>query len=435
MSPLTIGLIGIVFLFILVFLGIPIAYSMTIAGFVGFVYLASIEGGLRIVGKDFYANFASYTLTVIPLFVWMGFLALHAGIGSRLFDAAYKLVGRLRGGLAMAAEVACGLFGAICGSTTATTATIGSVALPEMKKFGYAPWLSTASIASGGILGVLIPPSTVFIVYSVCTEQSIAKLFISGIFPGILLCFLYMATIWVLVRINPSIAPPGPKFSLKEKVLAFGGGSAETIIIFMICMGGLFAGVFTPTEAGAVGAFTVLMVALARRKLNWKGFVGSLSDTTKTTAMILLLVAGAVVFGRFIAVSRIPAELASWISGLNVPRDVVFWLIMLIYLMLGTFIDALAMILLTIPIFYPVILSLGYDPIWFGVIIVLVCGMGVITPPVGMNVYVIAGIAKDVPLFTIFKGIWPFVGAQIVCIAIVFVFPQIATWLPQVLMP
>lgn len=434
MSSLVLGLIGLIIFLLLIFLRMPIAFAMALVGFVGFSYLTSASAGMNMVVREIYSSFSSYTLSVIPMFVWMGFLAYYSGIGTRLYVFAYRLIGHWPGGLAIATQAACAVFGAICGSNTATAATMGAISLPEMKKYNYETSLATASVAAGGVLGVLIPPSVIFIVYGMATQQSIGKLFIAGILPGILLMLLYMAVVFLLAWRRPQIAPAGPVATWGERLAALRGGLLEVIIIFALSMGGLFAGWFTATEAGAVGAMGVLLVSLAGRNLSWEGLKKSLFDTTKTTAMIMLLVAGSAVFGRFMAVSRVPFELASWTASLDLPAFAVMGFILLIYLVLGCFIDALALVLLTIPIFYPIAVeTLGYDPIWFGVIIVLVVAMGVITPPVGMNVYIIKGIVPDVPLEIIFKGIWPFLLAIIVCLVILIAFPQIATLLPGML--
>ncbi|MGI5881119.1 MAG: TRAP transporter large permease [Syntrophomonadaceae bacterium] len=434
MSSLMLGLTGLIIFLLLIFLRMPIAFAMALVGFTGFSYLTSTSAGMNMVVREIYSSFSSYTLSVIPMFVWMGFLAYYSGIGTRLYVFAYRLIGHWPGGLAIATQAACAIFGAICGSNTATAATMGAISLPEMKKYNYETSLATASVAAGGVLGVLIPPSVIFIVYGMATQQSIGKLFIAGILPGILLMLLYMAVIFLLAFRRPQIAPAGPVASWNERLAALRGGLLEVIIVFALSMGGLFAGWFTATEAGAVGAMGVLLVSLAGRNLSWEGFKKSLFDTTKTTAMIMLLVAGSAVFGRFMAVSRVPFELANWTGSLDLPAFAVMGFILLIYLVLGCFIDALALVLLTIPIFYPIAVNtLGYDPIWFGVIIVLVVAMGVITPPVGMNVYIIKGVVPDVPLELIFKGIWPFLLAIIVCLAILIAFPQIATVLPGML--
>ena len=434
MSTFTLGLLGLMAFMILIFLRMPIAYAMAITGFIGFSYMTSASAGMNMVVRELYSSFSSYTLTVIPMFVWMGFLAYYSGIGTRLYVFAYRMIGHWPAGLAIATQLACAVFGAICGSNTATAATMGAIAMPEMKKYNYDHSLSTASVAAGGVLGVLIPPSVIFIVYGMATQQSIGKLFIAGILPGILLMLLYMAVIYIWARRRPEIGPAGPRFTWRERLSALRGGLLEVIVIFALSMGGLFAGWFTATEAGAVGAVGVLLVSLAGRNLTWENFKRSLFDTTKTTAMIMLLVAGSVIFGRFMAVSRIPFEAANWAATLDMAPFMVMGLILLVYLIMGCFIDALAMILLTIPIFYPIAVeTLGFDPIWFGVIIVLVVAMGVITPPVGMNVYIIKAVAPYVPLDVIFRGIWPFLLAIIVCVILLIIFPPIATFLPGLL--
>jgi tripartite ATP-independent transporter DctM subunit len=434
MTPEVIGLIGIILMLLLIMLKIPIAYSMFIVGFIGFAIIVSPDAALSMVGTEIFSNFSSYTLSVIPMFVWMGFIAYYSGVGTNLYALANRFLGRLPGGLAIATQAACAIFGAICGSNTATAATIGAIAIPEMKKYGYDDSLSTASVAAGGALGILIPPSVIFILYGAATEQSIGKLFIAGIVPGILLMLLYMLTIYILVIKNPSLAPVADKEAMAEKGTIFKSGLIEIFFAFIVSLGGLFAGYFTPTEAGAVGAGSILLITFLRKKLTWDGFRKSLLDTTRTTGMIMLLVAGAMVFGRFIAVSRLPFEMANWASSLALPPFIILALILVIYAILGCFIDALALILLTVPIFYPVVVNiLGYNPIWFGVIIVLVVAAGVITPPVGMNVFIIKGVAKDVPLEKIFKGIWPFLFALVICIVILLIFPQLTTFLPDLL--
>lgn len=434
MTPAMVGLIGVILLIVLIALKIPIAYSMLFVGFCGFAYLVSPSAAITMVTTEIFSNFSSYTLSVIPMFVWMGYIAYYSGVGTSLFGLVYRVFGHFPGSLAIATQAACAIFGAICGSNTATAATMGAIALPEMKKYGYDDSLATASVAAAGALGVLIPPSVIFIVYGVATEQSIGKLFISGIVPGILLTIFYMVTIYLLVKRNPSLAPVGEENTKADGMPLRKSGIIEILITFIISLGGLFLGFFSPTEAGAVGAASILTITLLRKQLNIEGFKKSLADSTRTTAMIMLLVAGAMVFGRFIAISRLPFELANWATNLNLPPVLIFSVILLIYFILGCFIDALAMILLTVPIFYPVVVNvLGYDPIWFGAIIVMVVAMGVITPPVGMNVFVIKGVAKDVSLETIYKGVWPFLIALSACIAMLIAFPQLVTFLPGML--
>lgn len=429
MSPTAVGLIGIAVLFLFIFSRMPVGFVMAIIGFLGFGYLVSFDASMNLVAKDVFSVFGSYNLTVIPLFVLMGQIAYHSGISTRLFDAAYKFIGHLPGGLAIATIGACAGFAAICGSTNATAATMAAATLPEMKRYNYKPELATGVVAAGGSLGILIPPSVIFIVYGIMTEQSIGKLFVAGLLPGLLLTVLFILAIVIWTSINPELGPRGPRTTLKEKITSL-SGLVETLILFLLVMGGLFIGFFTPTEAGAVGALGTLILAIARRNLTWHGFITSLFETTRISCMILVIVAGATIFGHFLAISRIPFDTANWISGLQLPHYAIMLLIILLYLIGGCFIDALALIMLTVPIFYPVITHLGYDPLWFGVIIVLVTQIGVITPPVGINVYVVSGVARDVPLNIIFKGVVPLLIALIIGTFILIPFPQIALFLP-----
>jgi C4-dicarboxylate transporter, DctM subunit len=429
MTATTIGIIGIIALFVLIFSRMPVGFLMALIGFAGFGYIVSFDVSYKLLAREFFSVFNSYNLTVIPLFVLMGQLAFHSGISSRLFDTAYKFIGHLPGGLAIATIGACAAFAAICGSTNATAATMGAATLPEMKRYNYKPELATGVVAAGGSLGILIPPSVIFIIYGVLTEQSIGKLFLAGILPGILLTFLFIVTILIWATLKPDLGPKGPKFPLKEKIASL-SGVVETIVIFIVVMGGLFGGIFTPTEAGAIGSFATLMVALVRRNINWDGFSRALFETTRITCMILVIVAGATIFGKFLAISRIPYDIASWVSAFNLPPAVIMSFIILVYLAGGCFIDSLALIMLTIPIFFPVVTGFGYDPIWFGVIIVMVTQIGVITPPVGVNVYVVSGVARDVPLSVIFKGVVPLLIALIIATLLLIPFPQIALYLP-----
>ncbi len=432
MSLTTIGIIGVAILIILLFSNMPVGFVMGFLGFLGFSYVVNLHAGLSLLAMDIWDVFGSYGLTVIPLFVFMGQIAFHAGISRRLYDSAYVLVGHRRGGLAMATVAACAGFSAISGSTNATAATMATVTLPEMKRYNYDMGLATGTVAAAGSLGILIPPSVIFIVYGILTEQSIGKLFAAGIFPGILLSILFMLTIYLRVLKNPSLAPPGPKTSIKEKMVSF-VGVIETLLLFAMVMGGIFFGIFTPTEAAAAGAFLTLLIAILRRQLTWQGFVQSLADTTRISCMVMVIVTGATIFGHFLAITRLPFELAGWVSSLPLPRSAIMMVIILIYLFGGCFMDALAMIMLTIPIFFPVAQALGFDPIWFGVVIVLITEMGVITPPVGVNVYVVYGVAKDVPLEEIFKGVFPMLLALLLCNLILLFFPQIALFLPSLM--
>jgi len=429
MSVTTIGIIGIAILVIFLFSNMPVGFVMAFLGFLGFGYIRGIDPALCLLASDVFDVFSHYGLTVIPLFVFMGQIAFHAGISKRLYDSAYVLVGHRKGGLAMATVAACAGFSAISGSTNATAATMASVTLPEMKRYKYDMSLATGTVAAAGSLGILIPPSVIFIVYGILTEQSIGKLFAAGVLPGILLSALFLLTIYLQVLKNPSLAPPGPRTTLKEKFKSF-AGVLETLIIFGLVMGGIFFGIFTPTEAAATGAFLTMMLALVRRQLSWDGFIKSLADTTRISCMVMVIVTGAVIFGHFMAVTRLPYDLAGWVASLPLPSWAIMGVVIIVYLFGGCFMDALAMIMLTIPIFFPVAQALGYDPIWFGVVIVLITEMGVITPPVGVNVYVVYGVAKDVPLEVIFRGVFPMLLALLICNIILLVFPQIALFLP-----
>ncbi len=429
MSPTLAGIIGLASLFILIFSKMPVGFLMALIGVVGFGTVVGVDAAMSMMAKDIFDVFSSYSLTVIPLFILMGQIAFHAGISSRLFNVAYKFMGHWPGGMAIATVGACSGFSAICGSTNATAATMAAVTLPEMKKYNYADTLATGVVAAGGSMGILVPPSVIFIIYGIMTEQSIGKLFMAGILPGLLLTILFIITIIVWTTLKPELAPRAPKASFKEKITSL-SGLMETIILFAMVMGGLFLGIFTPTEAGAVGAFGTLVIALLRKNINLKGFIKALFETTRISCMILVIVAGATVFGHFLAVSRIPFDIANWVAGFNLPPYAVMTLIIMVYFIGGCFIDALALIMLTVPIFFPVVSAMGYNPMWFGVIIVMVTQIGVITPPVGVNVYVVNSVARDVPLEVIFKGVIPFILALLIGTLMLIPFPQIALFLP-----
>jgi len=430
MSPVTAGIVGIALLVSLFLLRMHIAFAMALVGLVGFAYLSTPIAALSLLGRDIFDSFSSYPLSVIPMFILMGTFAFASGISRRLYQTTYTWVGHLRGGLTIATVFACAGFGAICGSSTATAATMGQIALPEMKKYKYDDTLATGTVAAAGTLGILIPPSTVLIVYGILTEQSIGKLFVAGILPGIILSIFFAVTVALLCWRKPSIGPPGPPTSWKEKLRAT-TGIIETLILFLLAIGGLFLGWFSPTQAGAIGAGGALLIGLARRQLSWRSFFEAGKEALRTSCMVIFIITGAVIFGHFMAVSRIPFVLAEWLGGLPIHPMAIMVVIVFIYLIGGCFMDAMGLIVLTIPIFYPMVIRLGFDPIWFGVIIVLVGEMGVITPPVGVNVYIIKGIVPDVPLETIFKGIFPFLAALIIMTIILMIFPQIATFLPN----
>jgi tripartite ATP-independent transporter DctM subunit len=415
MNPVDAGIIGIGLLILLFLLRMPVAFAMALVGLVGFAYLTSPEAALGLLGRNIFDTFSSYPLSVIPMFILMGTFAFASGISQRLYKTTYTWVGGLRGGLTIATVFACAGFGAICGSSTATAATMGKISLPEMKKYNYDDTLATGTVAAAGTLGILIPPSTILIVYGYLTEESIGKLFIAGVLPGILLSIFFAVTVALLCWRNPAIGPPGVPTSWKEKLGAM-TGIIEALILFLLAIGGLFLGWFSPTQAGSIGAGGALLIGFARRQMTWRSFIDAGKDGLRTSCMVIFIITG-----------------AEWLGGLPIPPMAVMAVIVFIYFIGGFFMDSMALIVLTVPIFFPLVMELGFDPIWFGVIIVLVGEMGVITPPVGVNVFVIKGIVPDVPLERIFKGIFPFLAALIIVTIILMVFPQIATFLPSLI--
>jgi tripartite ATP-independent transporter DctM subunit len=432
MNGILIGSIGIVVLVIIFLLRMPVGFTMAFVGLLGFCFVVSPDAGMNILARDFFDIFSSYSLTVIPMFTLMGCIAAESGMSRRLYDAGYVLFSKFPGGLALATVLGCAGFAAINGSTSATAAAMGKVCIPEMKRYKYNDSLATGIVAAAGTLGIMIPPSTIFIVYGILTEQSIGKLFMAGIFPGLLIAALLMATVAIICLRNPSLAPAAVASTFKEKMEAL-TGIIEMLVLFCFVILGLFFGWFSPTQAGAAGVAGSVLIGLITKQLTWAGFVNALKDTVRITCMVMVIVAGATVFGHFIAVTRIPMMLTEWVSALPLPPVAIMGIIIMIYIIGGCFMDSLALITLTIPIFYPAVIALGFDPIWFGVIIVLVTEIGVITPPVGLNVYVIKGIAPDVRLETIFKGIFPFLAALVVAAIILLAFPQIATFLPSLI--
>jgi len=434
MSPPLIGIIGILVLILALFAGIPIGFAMFIVGFLGFSYLASLEAGLRLLSMEMLATFSSYSFAVVTCFAIMGALGGYSGAARRLYDFAYKFLGRLPGGLAIATIGACSLFGAICGSAQAATATFGKVALPEMKRHNYSLSLASGCIASGGTMSIIIPPSLVFIIYGIIASQSIGELFIAGVIPGILLTILSMISIIFACWKNPALGPPGAAVSFKEKLKSL-PGVAEALGLFVVILGGIFIGIFTPLEAGAIGAIGMLVFALGRRTLTWKGFVDSFRDTARLIGMIFIILAGAFVFGRFIAITNIANALAGWMVNLPWSPIITFIVFIIpIYIVAGFFMDTIAVILITVPLFLPVITGLGFDPIWFGVQMVLLAQIGLLTPPVGLTVYTVKAVApEDLPLWLIFRGALFFVPAMVVCAIVVLVFPQLALWLPRLM--
>ena len=432
MSPETAGIAGILILLLFFLLRMPVAFAMAFAGLLGFAYLGGLESALTLLAQDIFETLSSYPLSVIPLFILMGSFAFASGISQRLYKTSYTWVGQMRGGLTMATVLACAGFAAICGSTAATAATMGRIALPEMKKYGYDDVLATGTVAAAGTLGILIPPSTVLIVYGILTEESIGKLFVAGILPGAILSLFFVVTVILLCLRKPDIGPPGPATTWKEKVRAI-TGIIEAILLFILTIGGLFLGWFSPTQAGAIGASGALLIGVIRGRLKLKIAIEAAKDGLRTACMVLFIITGATIFGHFMAISNIPFVLAEWVGNLPLPPMAIMGVMVFIYFIGGFFMDSMALIVVTIPIFFPIVLKLGLDPIWFGVMIVLVGEMGVITPPVGVNVFVIKGIAPDIPLHHIFRGILPFLVALIVLTILLMIFPHIATFLPSLI--
>jgi len=430
--PLITGLIGIGLLLLFLFIGMPVIFVLGIVGFWGFTYLSGISGGLGLLGTVLYRQGSYYGFAIVPLFILMGAFCFYSGLSRDLYFTVHKWLGHLPGGLAMATVAACAGFAAVSGSSAATAATMGTVALPEMKRFNYDSKLATGSIAAGGTIGILIPPSIGFVLYGILTDQSIGKLFMAGIIPGVLEAIFYIVTIYILCKRNPLLGPQAPQTSFSEKLVSL-KGTWGVIALFVLVMGGIYLGVFTPSEAAAIGAFGAFLLAVGRRKLSWQGFKSSLTDTAESAGMALGILLTAMVFGYFLAVTRLPFDLADMVASLAVPPLGILVLILLVYIVLGCVMPALAMIVLTVPIFYPVVIALGYDPIWFGVIIVRVIEMAQITPPIGINVFVIKGVAKDIPMYTIFRGIIPFLIADIFQVALLVSIPQLSLWLPSLM--
>ncbi|MFZ2102638.1 MAG: TRAP transporter large permease [Oricola sp.] len=429
MTPIVVGFIGLAGLFGLVTFGMPIGFAMGLVGFLGFAYLTTLHAAVVKIGVIGFDLTTNYAIGTIPLFLFMAHILFASGIGRDLYDFAAHWLGRRRGGLAMATIGASAGFASVSASSLATTATMGLVALPEMRKHNYDVSLAAGSTAAGGTIGSLIPPSGMFIIYGILTETSIGKMFAAGIIPGILLAVFYMATIAIMCRIRPELGPRGPKYTFTEKLRSL-GRTGEVIALFALVMGGIMFGWFTPTEAGAVGAFGAVAIASAGGRLDWPSLKEAAYSTLKTTGMIFGILFGALTFNAFATVSTIPLNIVNFVSGSGFAPMVVLLMILGVYFLLGMVLDASAMMTLTVPLFFPLITSLGIDAVLFGVLVVRMTEIALITPPVGMNVYVLSGVAPDIPLNKIFKGTLPFVVADILHVALLLAFPAIALWLP-----
>ena len=429
-DPLLVGVTAFLVLVFLLAITVPIGVAMMLCGVGGLAMIIGLVPSLSLFGTTVMQSVVTYDLSIIPLFILMGALASRSGLSQELYDAFNAWLGGFRGGLALATVGACGAFAAICGSSVATAATMSKVALPEMKKYRYSDSMATGSVAAGGIIGILIPPSVILVLYGLLTESSIGDLFIAGFLPGILTILVFMIVISIVTRLHPESGPAGEKSTWKQKLNA----TLKTwaiMALFATVIGGIYFGVFTPTEAAGVGAFGALFIAFSRKRLNREMMKETLLETGQTSAMIFTILIGAITLNNLVIFSGLANALADFVSGLDMSPATVMLIILLMYLIMGCFLDALAMILLTVPIFYPIVLDLGYDPIWFGIIVVMVVELGLITPPIGMNVFVIKGMVQSVPLVLIYKGVLPFVIGQVVLIIAVFLIPEIALWLPE----
>jgi C4-dicarboxylate transporter DctM subunit len=432
MDPIWVGVIGICVLFCLLALGMYIGLAMIVTGFLGYCWMMGPSGGFALLNLVPYSVGSSYTLSVIPLFVLMGQFALISGISTDIYKSVNAWLGGLPGGLSMATILGCAGFAAVSGSSLATGATMGSVAIPEMKRYGYSLKLATGCVAAGGTLGILIPPSLGFIIYGILAEQSIGKLFMAGILPGIILCSFFMITVMIQCMVNPSIGPKAEPVPLGEKIRSL-KGVWGLLALFLLIMGGIYLGVFTPTEAAGIGAFGAFLIALLKGRLNLSNTMESAMETGKTTGMIFLIVIGAEIFTKFLGITMLPMKLADYIAGLVLNKYIILSAILIIYIILGCVMDCIAIMILTTPIFFPIITGLGFDPVWYGVIMVTVLEIGFITPPVGLNVFVIRGVSGGVDVSIIFKGIVPFIGACVAALILFILFPQIALYIPYLM--
>ncbi len=429
---MTEALIGFIAIFCLALLRMPLAFSMGIVGIVGIGltrgWMPALASTAQVVQETGFA----YTLSVIPLFILMGNFVARAGLAHELFHAAYTFIGHRRGGLAHATIAACAGFGAICGSSIATAATMSKVAYPSMKKLGYSDALSTGVIAAGGTLGIMIPPSTIMVIYGIVTETHIGKLFAAGVIPGILTAILLMVAVVIMTSRVPEHAPAGEKFTWTQRMEALRGIWGVLFLVFVV-LGGIYGGIFTATEGAGMGAAGAFLFAWARKALTWDSLIGILVESARTTGMLFTLLIAATVFANFVNFTTMPGDLKEWITHLGLSPVMVVGAMMVIYIILGTVMEELTMVLLTIPLFFPIVMQLGFDPVWFGVLIVMVIQIGLISPPVGMNLFVLNTLLPKVGLGTIFRGCWPFVAMQVVTLAILLFFPSLSLYLPSLM--
>jgi C4-dicarboxylate transporter DctM subunit len=433
MSEVTVGLIGLLLLVIVFLTGVELGFAMAVLGFIGFSYIVSVKAACSMVAQDIFDTLSAYGFTVLPVFVLMGQIAFNGGIAKKLYDSVYKFIGHIPGGLAMATVGAATAFGSVTGSTTATAATFSSVAIPEMDRYHYSKRLSTGIVAASGTLGCLIPPSVPLIVYGIITEQSIGKLFLAAVIPGLLVSLFFIFIIYGICRANPSLGPKGERSSWWERIVSL-KDVAWVAIIFLVVMGGMMKGFFTPTEAGSVGCFAIALLALGKRDINLNGLVKSMTESLVAACMVILLIAGSIIFGHFIAVTKIPMIAADWIIQLPFNRYITLIMIGLIYLLGGSFIDDMAFMILATPIFYPVIVKLGFDLIWFGMFLHITVMIGIIIPPMAVNIFVVSKISK-VSIWEIYRGVFPFLLSLVFVVFLLILFPQIALFIPSLTKP
>ncbi|MCM3706606.1 MULTISPECIES: TRAP transporter large permease [Cytobacillus] len=433
MSPETIGLIGILLLLTLILLRVSVGLSLFLVGFLGVSWLSDWSVGLSQLGSSAFGSANNYGLSVIPLFILMGMFMSNTGLGKDLFVAVDKWIGHFRGGLAIATVGAASIFSAISGSSNATTATLSKICIPEMNEYQYKKTFSTAAVAAGGTLGVLIPPSVLLIIYGALTSEPIGPLLIGGLVPGILMTLLFMLMINIQVRLNPEIAPTKQVVSTTKEKLSSLKGIWPFLLIFAISIGGIYFGVFTPSEAGGIGALGAFVLTILTKRLKFKGLLSSLDETLRLTVMLFLILIGAALFGKFLALSQIPMYLTTLVGGLDVSPYVVLALILVVYFILGMFLEGIAIMTLTLPIVYPIISQLGFDGLWFGIIMIMLINIGVLTPPLGLSVYIISGVVKDVPIEKIFRGVIPAICTMVVLTIILIIFPEIVTFLPNMI--
>ncbi len=430
MSGAEIGFVGIGALFVLLALRIPVALAMFAVGFIGVAVLNGTKSAFSLMASESFTLASSAELVVVPLFILMGNVAAVTGMSRRLYDAAYAVIGHVRGGLASATLLGCGGFAALSGSSVASALTMGKVSLAEMERYNYDDRLATGAVAAGGTLGILIPPSTGFVVYAILTQESIGRLFLAGVLPGLLLLALFIATVSLMCRLRPAYGPAGPKTTGREKARAL-ARALPVLFIVLATIGGIYGGIFSPVEASAVGAALVILMGIGERTLSLGAFWRAAKDSVVTTATVMLILIAAHMINPFLALTHVPQVVGEYLAALEVAPIAILGLILLSYLVLGCFLEGFSMLVLTMPIFFPVIVALGYDPILFGVLVVLTLEMGLISPPVGVNVFIVKSVARDVPLIRIFAGVMPFWGAMIVCLLLLLAFPQIVLILPN----